>query len=301
MGTVSSRHFGISTGSVWSKYIRYNLHDSPKMMNNDVCKFCYSNGEAESQYRTHQLKNSSGLVTCPVLRSFTCPICKATGDFAHTQRYCPRNKDGQYNSGASLSELKRRKNAAGNFPSSKKKMTCPDPAAILRGSVQGNKVDIVSSPTSSKDMLNVSSPYPPMTDPLPSSCRPPSPSVYLASQPLPTQLTLYRHRQYITYYYEQQRKHEREFMRLQFIRLQNQVSPPAEPRYSRIFPTPISITPPKSPQEYFRFLDVVRCTKTSEEVVRAKEDAVKTSERRDECDVGSMLAELRMGTMEVEV
>merc|ERR1712142_26839 len=295
MGTVSSRHFGISTGSVWSKYIRYNLHDSPKMMNNDVCKFCYSNGEAESQYRTHQLKNSSGLVTCPVLRSFTCPICKATGDFAHTQRYCPRNKDGQYNSGASLSELKRRKNAAGNFPSSKKKMTCPVPSAILRGPVQGNiKVDFASSPTSSKDMLNVSSHYP-MTDPLPSSCRPPSPSVYLGTQPPTTQLTMYRHRQYINYY-EQQRKHEKEFMRLQLIRLQNQVSPPAEPRYSRSFP--MSVTPPKSLQEYFCFPDVAGLTKTNEEVVRLKNDAVKTSERRDECDIGSMLAELRMGTKE---
>jgi len=268
------------------------------MMNNDVCKFCYSNGEAESQYRTHQLKNSSGLVTCPVLRSFTCTICKATGDFAHTQRYCPRNKDGQYNSGASLSELKRRKNAAGNFPSSKKKMSCPVP--IVRGPVQGTKVDIVSSPTSSKDMLNASSPYP-MTDPLPSSCRPPSPSVYLASQPPSTQLTMYRHRQYINYYYEQQRKHEKELMRLQSIRLQNQVSPPSELCYSRIFPTLISITPPQSPREYFRFPDVVSCTKTSEEVVRARKDAVKTSERRDGCDIGSMLAELRMGTLEVEV
>ena len=56
------------------------------MFESDICKFCYSNGEAESQYRRHQLKNSSGLVTCPVLRSFICPICKATGDFAHTQR-----------------------------------------------------------------------------------------------------------------------------------------------------------------------------------------------------------------------
>merc|ERR1712142_707427 len=297
MGTVSSRHFGISTGSVWSKYIRYNLHDRPKMMNNDVCKFCYSNGEAESQYRTHKLKNSSGLVTCPVLRSFTCPICKATGDFAHTQRYCPRNKDGRYNSGASLSELKRRKNAAGNFPSSKKKMTCPVPSAILRGPVQGSiKVDFASSPTSSMDMLNASSHYP-MTDPLPSSCRPPSPYVYLASQPPTTQLTLYWHRQYINYYYEQQRKHEKEFMRLQLIRLQNQVSSPAEPRYSRSFP--MSVTPPKSPQEYFRFPDVAGCTKAYEEVVGVKNVAVKTSERRDECDIGSMLAELRMGTMEV--
>ena len=45
----------------------------------DICKFCHSNGEAEAQYRSHQLKNMSGLVICPVLRSFTCPICKATG------------------------------------------------------------------------------------------------------------------------------------------------------------------------------------------------------------------------------
>merc|ERR1719348_2659637 len=174
-------------------------------------------------------------------------------------------------------------------------MTCPVP--ILRGPVQGTKVDIVSSPTCSKDMLNASGRYP-MTDPLPSSCRPPSPSVYLTTLPPSNQLTMYRHRQYINYYYEQQRKHEKEFMRLQLIRLQYQVSPPAEPRYSRIFPTPVSITPPKSPQEYFRFPDVVRCTKTSEEVVRVKEDAVETSERREECDIGSMLAELRIGTKE---
>ena len=86
-------------------------------------------------------------------------------------------------------------------------------------------------------------------------------------------------------------------MRLQLIRLQNQVSPPAEPRYSRSFP--MSVTPPKSPQEYFRFPDVAGCTKTNEEVVRVKNVAVKTSERRDECDIGSMLAELRIGTMEV--
>merc|ERR1719347_1770162 len=106
-------------------------------------------------------------------------------------------------------------------------MTCPIPSATLRGSVtvQGTKVvDIVSSPTCSKDMLYASSPYP-MTDPLPSSCRPPSPSVYLESLPPSTQLTMYRHRQYMNYYYEQQRKHEKEFMRLQSHRLQDQVSP----------------------------------------------------------------------------
>merc|ERR1712098_273540 len=133
-------------------------------------------------------------------------------------------------------------------------------------------VDIVSSPTSSKDMLNASSPYP-MTDPLPSSCRPPSPSVYLASLPPSTQLTMYRHRQYINYYYEQQRKHEKEFMRLQSIRLQNQVSPSAAPHYSRSFP--MSVTPPKSPQKYFRFPDVAGCTKSSEEFSRIEKVSLK--------------------------
>jgi len=177
-------------------------------------------------------------------------------------------------------------------------MTCPIPSATLRGPVQGNKMDLASSPTSSKDMLNASGPYP-MTDPLPSSCRPPSPSVYLASQPASTQLTLYRHRQYINYYYEQQRKHEKEFMRLQSIRLQNQVSPPAGPRYSRIFPTPISVAPSKSPRDYIRVPDVIGCTKTSEEYTRVKKVSAKISERRDGLDIGSMLAELRMDTMEV--
>lgn len=47
-----------------------------------VCGFC--NGE-------HRLKNPySGKITCPVLRSYTCFICNATGDKAHTSKYCPR-------------------------------------------------------------------------------------------------------------------------------------------------------------------------------------------------------------------
>ena len=52
----------------------------------EICKFCYSNGESEAQYRSHLLKNSYGLVTCPVLMSYTCPICNAKGALAHTLR-----------------------------------------------------------------------------------------------------------------------------------------------------------------------------------------------------------------------
>jgi len=80
------------------------------------CKFCLSNGEAEALFRSHVLKDERGLVVCPILSSHVCGICGATGGYAHTIRYCPLNKDGKLNHGASLAELKRRKNAAGNYP-----------------------------------------------------------------------------------------------------------------------------------------------------------------------------------------
>jgi len=268
-------------------------------MNNEVCKFCYSNGEAESQFRSHQLKNSSGLVTCPVLRSFTCPICKATGDFAHTQRYCPRNKDGQFNSGASLTDLKRRKNAAGNFPSSKK-MTWPIPSSMLRNSYTGNnKMEFAPGLTDPKDIVERSCPYP-LTDPLPASYRPSAPPVILASQPPCTQLTMYRHQQYVKYYHEQQMKHEKEIARLESMRHLKKTSPPAMPCYARIFPSRSSVTPPKSCEERFRFPDVVNCSYANEEFASGQYTNTMTIERKGK-DLGSMLAELRVGTMEVEV
>ena len=52
----------------------------------DYCKFCFSNGEAPNQYRSHRLKNEWGNVTCPILRSHVCVLCSGTGDSAHTLR-----------------------------------------------------------------------------------------------------------------------------------------------------------------------------------------------------------------------
>lgn len=56
------------------------------------CVFCKSNGEDESFYYSHELKDSNGYVSCPILASYTCPVCKATGKFAHTMKYCPVNR-----------------------------------------------------------------------------------------------------------------------------------------------------------------------------------------------------------------
>ncbi|KAL4231629.1 regulation of nuclear-transcribed mRNA catabolic process [Mactra antiquata] len=59
-----------------------------------VCVFCKNNEEEPSVYRSHVLKDNSGRITCPVLRRYSCPICAAVGDNAHTIRYCPKNTNG---------------------------------------------------------------------------------------------------------------------------------------------------------------------------------------------------------------
>ncbi|KAM4605924.1 nanos homolog 2 [Polymixia lowei] len=60
----------------------------------DFCRFCKQNGESAEIYRSHRLKSNDGKVICPILWSYTCPICYSTGDNAHTRRYCPRLLDG---------------------------------------------------------------------------------------------------------------------------------------------------------------------------------------------------------------
>lgn len=55
----------------------------------DFCRFCKQNGESPQVYRSHTLKSANGIVVCPILWNYRCPICGATGDNAHTRRYCP--------------------------------------------------------------------------------------------------------------------------------------------------------------------------------------------------------------------
>ena len=58
-----------------------------------VCVFCRNNGESESVYTSHVLKDGDGRTSCPILRAYTCPICKANGDNSHTIKYCPMNQN----------------------------------------------------------------------------------------------------------------------------------------------------------------------------------------------------------------
>lgn len=82
-----SNHNSAETSSVSS------LSDtSSSGTSSDLCRFCRQNGETARVYRSHKLKADDGKVICPILWNYTCPICAATGDYAHTRRYCPQAK-----------------------------------------------------------------------------------------------------------------------------------------------------------------------------------------------------------------
>ncbi|XP_040197996.1 nanos homolog 3 [Rana temporaria] len=56
------------------------------------CTFCKHNGEHWRVYSAHKLRDRDGTILCPVLRSYICPQCGASGDKAHTRRFCPMTK-----------------------------------------------------------------------------------------------------------------------------------------------------------------------------------------------------------------
>jgi len=57
------------------------------------CSFCRNNGEEQSFYQSHKLKDENGKVVCPVLMNYKCPTCGVIGE--HTKSYCPANRNKQ--------------------------------------------------------------------------------------------------------------------------------------------------------------------------------------------------------------
>ncbi|KAG2471058.1 nanos homolog 2-like [Polypterus senegalus] len=62
----------------------------PSRVRRKVCGFCKQNGETVEVYSSHIVRDSQDKVCCPFLRKYICPVCGATGDKAHTKRFCPK-------------------------------------------------------------------------------------------------------------------------------------------------------------------------------------------------------------------
>lgn len=54
-----------------------------------TCVFCRKNNEVTMLVHSHEVKDGADIATCPMLRQFVCAICGASGDTAHTLKYCP--------------------------------------------------------------------------------------------------------------------------------------------------------------------------------------------------------------------
>ena len=64
--------------------------EKQRVSQRQVCVFCRNNGESKEFYTGHTLKDAEGNTSCPILRAYTCPLCKACGDKSHTIKYCPK-------------------------------------------------------------------------------------------------------------------------------------------------------------------------------------------------------------------
>ena len=49
-----------------------------------LCPFCRNKGASPALYMSHTLRDATGKLLCPVLRSLSCPLCHATGDNVRT-------------------------------------------------------------------------------------------------------------------------------------------------------------------------------------------------------------------------
>jgi len=207
----------------------------------EMCQFCFTNGESLEHCGSHRLKSPNGLVACPILRAFVCPQCGATGDHAHTVSYCP-NRDGSSSvlQGASISELKKKKNAAGRYGRSRSKWIRPaapvwTPTVSPHSMMYSKSSNYLPSSKAPDSMKSSNSPDSMISSKSPDSLKfskspdslmfSKSPNSLMFSSYYPRlgqmmcepdfiQLSLYRHSQCAQYYREKYLHHQAEISRL---------------------------------------------------------------------------------------
>ncbi|XP_055905326.1 uncharacterized protein LOC129940848 [Eupeodes corollae] len=97
-------NFSEGRNNLWkpktSSIAEYNRKQAKKRYNNNMksgryspvrhCVFCENNNQPHAVVKSHNVRDIHDKVLCPKLRTYVCPICKATGDNAHTVKYCPQ-------------------------------------------------------------------------------------------------------------------------------------------------------------------------------------------------------------------
>lgn len=89
------------------------------------CRFCKNNGERVSFCVTHVLKDEYGRVSCPVLRAFTCRRCGASGDTAHTIKYCPLTTSEERNISQGMMRSIRKSSVRRRYPATPVQQVTP--------------------------------------------------------------------------------------------------------------------------------------------------------------------------------
>lgn len=101
--TIAGHESGFGSGLGGGSFAAFDVFSADRKMRKSavgrakqepkICVFCRNNGAPEEVYGSHVLKAPDGRVVCPILRAYTCPLCSANGDNAHTIKYCPLSKE----------------------------------------------------------------------------------------------------------------------------------------------------------------------------------------------------------------